>query len=158
VVSCAVVDTLEKRLTVMHRVAKRYASHYDHHVGRFEEDELVNQMWLSPRVRKAQFEHHVARAALNALFSYFRHEIKRHNHEHLESYDCHTEILLDLLKMDMEELIRDMTRTQKLIIKLRCERFTLDEIAKVVGVAGESSVRKHLSTIDKERFKQWIAA
>lgn len=153
----AVVDTLDKRLKVMHRIARKYCDHYELHEGRFEEDELVNQMWLSKRVRNAQFEHHVARAALNAVFSYFRHEIKRHQHKSLESYDYATEVMLDLLKMDMEGLIEDLTRTQKLIIKLKCERFNLIEIGRVVGVS-EAAVRKHLNRIDPERFKQWIAA
>ena len=150
-----VVDTLDKRLTVIRRIAHKYAKDYGPHIRRFQEDELVNEMWLSPRVRDAQYEYHLVRSALDAIFDYFRHEIKRYEHEEIYD-DVPSKVMLNILKMDMEKLCQGLTRTQKLIVKLSCDGFNRSEIAKVIGLKGESGVRTHFDIISRKPFWQWV--
>jgi len=151
--ACGELTTFEQKHKLLHQISWRY-------VGRiWEHDELVNQMWLYEKVRQARTRQELVRAGFDAMFKYFRHEIKRNKHEKFddkELFDNVTQIMLDLLKMDMDELCKGMTRTKKLILKLKCDGFTLKEIAKVVGLKSRAGVMSHINTINREPFKEWL--
>ena len=147
------LTTFEEKYDLLRAISYRYVN------WAFDHDELVNQMWLHEKVRKETERSKLVRAGFDAMFMYFRREIKRNRHEEFddkELFDNVTQIMLDLLKMDMDELCKGMTRTKKLILKLKCDGFSLSEIAKVIGLKNKTSVQTHVNTIDREPFREWM--
>lgn len=118
----------------MHKVLSRITRRY---VGwRFEHDELINQAWLSPYVRNAQTEHHLVRAGLNAVCDYLRSELGRYKPklpQHLTSEPLVEDRGRDVW-MDFDAMSSGMSRTQKLIIKLRADWFNDTEIGRIIGI------------------------
>ena len=143
------IISLEQRLGVLHRIARRYAG------WRFEEDELVNQMWLSPYVRTAEYEHQLVRAGKNAMFDYFRKELG--HTEGLPNYGEPTaEDVCEDIWIDWDSMSGHLNRTQKLVIKLKYDWFTMPEIARVAGLC-INGVRHAMKSANFDKMKKWVA-
>lgn len=130
------IESFEHRLNILKKMAYKHAS------NRFMPYELMNEMWLRPQVRKAQSVPFLMIAARNAMWDYFRMQLgkrgeKKPHHVTLDPLleDKIAEIAEIDAKMDFDSAISRLSRTQKLILKLRADFFTYREIGKIVGVS-----------------------
>lgn len=142
------IISLAQRLEVLHRISRRYVG------WRFEEDELVNQMWLSPYVRAAEFEHQLARAGRNAMFDYFDHELRKYEGPSSFEAEPTVEDVCEDVWMDWSCMSSNLNRTQKLVIKLKSDWFTMPEISKIVGLCA-NGVRHAMKSANLEKMKKW---
>ena len=143
------IISLQQRLGVLHRIAWRYVG------WRFEMDELVNQMWLSPYVRTTEFEHQVVRAGKNAMFDYFEKELGHKGGEPNYGEPTAADVCEDVW-IDWDSMSGHLNRTQKLVIKLKYDWFTMPEIAKIVGLC-ENGVRHAMKSANLDKMKKWVA-
>ena len=148
------IESFEHRFKVLRRTAHKYIS------WRFELDEIVNQMWISKAVRRAEYEHQLVRAAKNAFWDYLRSQLGRTVNKQAQQL-TNEPILEDTIEdsdawMDFDSITKGYTFTQRIIVKLRADWFTWPEVAKLTGLS-ETNARYKLSTVDKEPIERWAA-
>jgi DNA-directed RNA polymerase specialized sigma24 family protein len=138
--------TFVKVHAILKRITRRFVGNW------FEHDELVNQAWLSPQVRNAETKHHVVRAGLNAVYDYMRHELGRRKNKGPQRLiiEPTVEDVASDVWIDFDSMSTGLSPTKKLIIKLRADWFTTDEIAKIVGI-GKTTVKNEVATIKKDQ-------
>jgi len=144
------IKGLADRLCVLQKIAWRFVS------WRFELDELVNQMWLSKAVRIAEQEHHLARAGRNAIYDYFRSQFGRT--ERKSPVETPKEMIEDAMPVDFSEICKGLTRTQKLILRLRSDWFSWSEVAKVIGISKTNTRYQFANIPISDQLAEWGAA
>lgn len=135
--------SVDEKQHILRWTAKKYTGW--HTSGRYEIDELINEAWLNIEVRNTQERWKLFIAARWAMLSYMRRQQKSWRQSRIYTHPLINEegkyivepriIPFNSIDFrdDMERMCHDLTRTEKLVLKLRLEGLPWKQIAKAIG-------------------------